>query len=144
MRHELDYIGDDRGALLWAFGCILVSYRARFAQSRCLIAWTSLRCVGTIGVLRLIIGLALNGHARGQAEPPQPVFNETTCDLPGISPEFRPRLRRGTVSVPRDYENPGAGWFKLAVVVEARYGTPIQPWGGVDQDVDDNLIDQPG
>src|SRR5205085_11095103 len=30
MRHELDYITDDKAALRWAFGCILASYKARF------------------------------------------------------------------------------------------------------------------
>src|ERR1019366_329268 len=77
----------------------------------------SLRCVGTIGLLLLVIGLALEGRASGQTKPLQPVFDETACDLPGVSPEIRPRLRCGTVSVPRSYDNPGAGRFKLAVVV---------------------------
>jgi pimeloyl-ACP methyl ester carboxylesterase len=117
MRRELDYIADDRAALLWAIGGLLASYRARLAQSRCLSARASFRYVGTIGALLLIIGLALEGHASGQAEPPRPVFDETACDLPGVSPEIRPRLRCGTVSVPRSYDNPGAGRFKLAVVV---------------------------
>src|SRR4051812_44884542 len=30
MRHELDYIADDRAALRWAFGCMLASYKARY------------------------------------------------------------------------------------------------------------------
>ncbi len=70
-----------------------------------------------IGVLLLAIGLALEGCASRQTEPFQPVFYEAPCDLPGVSPEIRPRLRCGTVSVPRSYANPGAGRFKLAVVV---------------------------
>jgi pimeloyl-ACP methyl ester carboxylesterase len=117
MRHELDYIADDRAALLWAFGVLLASYRARLTRLRCLSARASLRCVGTIGLLLLVIGLALEGRASGQTKPLQPVFDETACDLPGVSPEIRPRLRCGTVSVPRSYDNPGAGRFKLAVVV---------------------------
>jgi pimeloyl-ACP methyl ester carboxylesterase len=117
MRHELDYIADDAAALRWAFGGLLASYRARLAQLRCLGARASLRYVGTGGVLMLAIGLALDGHASGRTEPPRPVFDETTCDLPGVSPEIRPRLRCGTVSVPRNYDNPGASRFKLAVVI---------------------------
>jgi pimeloyl-ACP methyl ester carboxylesterase len=124
MRHELDYIADDRAALLWAFGGLLASYRARFTRLRCLSARASLRCVGTIGVLLLVIGLVLEGRASGQTEPLQPVVDETACDLPGVSPEIRPRLRCGTVSVPRSYDNPGAGRFKLAVVVVR---SPRQP-----------------
>ena len=34
MRHELDHIADDTAALLWAFGCLLASYRARLTQLR--------------------------------------------------------------------------------------------------------------
>jgi pimeloyl-ACP methyl ester carboxylesterase len=117
MRHELDHIEGDRAAFLWAFGSLLASYRARLIQFRCVSARASLRYGGTIGVLLLVIGLALQGHARGQAEPLQPVFDESGCDLPGISPEVRPRLRCGTVSVPRNYDNQGAGRFRLAVVV---------------------------
>jgi pimeloyl-ACP methyl ester carboxylesterase len=127
MRHELDYIADDSAALLWAFGGLLASYRARLAQLRCFSARASLKYVGTIGVLLLAIGLALEGHARGQTEPLQPVFDETACDLPGVSPEIRPRLRCGTISVPRNYDNPGAGRFKLAVVVVRSARQPAFP-----------------
>jgi hypothetical protein len=41
----------------------------------------------------LLIGLALQEHAASQTEPPRPAFDETTCDLPDVSPELRPRLR---------------------------------------------------
>jgi pimeloyl-ACP methyl ester carboxylesterase len=117
MRHELDHIADDTAALLWAYGCLLASYRARLTQLRCIGARVSLRYVGTTGVLLLAVGLVLGGHASGQTEPLRPVFDETACDLPGVSPAIRPRLRCGTVSVPRRYENPGADRFRLAVVV---------------------------
>src|SRR4029077_6741994 len=69
MRHELDHIADDAAALRWALGGLLASYRARLAQSRCFRARVSLRSVGTIGGLLLVIGLALEGHANGQTEP---------------------------------------------------------------------------
>ena len=127
MRHELDYIADDRAALRWAVGGLLASYRARLAQLRCSSPRASLRYVATIGVPLLMIGLALEGHASGQTEPLQPVFDETACDLPGVSPEIRPRLRCGTVSVPRSYANPGAGRFKLAVVVVRSAQQPAFP-----------------
>jgi pimeloyl-ACP methyl ester carboxylesterase len=125
MRHELDYIADDATALRWAFGGLLAGYRARLSQLRC--ARTSLRCVGAISVLLLGIGLALEGHASGQTKPSHPVFDETACDLPGVSPEIRPRLRCGTVSVPRSYEKPGAGRFRLAVVVVRSVQQPALP-----------------
>jgi len=127
MRHELDHIADDTAALLWAFGCLLASYRARLTQLRCLGARVSLRYVGTTGVLLLAVGLALGGHASGQTEPLRPVFDETACDLPGVSPEIRPHLRCGTVSVPRNYEKPGAGRFRLAVVVVRSAQQPAFP-----------------
>jgi hypothetical protein len=95
MRHELDYIADDVAALHWAFGGLLASYRARLAQLRCFSARASFRYVGTIGVSLLVVGLVLEGHASGQTKPPQPTFDETACDLPGVSAEIRPRLRRG-------------------------------------------------
>jgi hypothetical protein len=43
----------------------------------------------------LLIGLALQEHAASQTEPPRPGFDETACELPGVSPELRPRLRCG-------------------------------------------------
>lgn len=127
MRHELDYIADDRAALRWAFGGVLASYRARLAQLRCFSELASLRYIGTIGVLLIVIGFALDGRASGQTEPVQPVFDETACNLPGVSPEIRPRLRCGTVSVPRNYDNLGAGRFKLAVVVVKSAQQPVFP-----------------
>ncbi|MGA8379946.1 MAG: alpha/beta fold hydrolase [Stellaceae bacterium] len=114
-------------ALRWALGGLLASCRARLARLRCFSARASLRYVGTIGILLLVIGLALEGHANGQAEPPQPVFHETACELPSISPEIRPRLRCGTVSVPRSYDDPGAGRFKLAIVVVRSAQQPVFP-----------------
>jgi pimeloyl-ACP methyl ester carboxylesterase len=75
----------------------------------------------------LLIGLALLENAGGQTQPPQPRFDEAVCDLPAVSPEIRPRLRCGTVSVPRDYDNPDSGRFKLAVVVIKSEQQPSWP-----------------
>jgi pimeloyl-ACP methyl ester carboxylesterase len=138
MRRELDYIGDEPAALRWALGCIVASYRTRLAASSWFGARSAWRWVttsrlasgatswatsgATTGVVMLLIGLALQGYARGQTEPPTPAFptpafNEAACALPAIPPDIAPRLRCGTVNVPRDYGHPGAGVFKLAIVV---------------------------
>jgi pimeloyl-ACP methyl ester carboxylesterase len=127
MRHELDYIAGDRAALRWTVGGLQASYWARLAPLRCFTARASLRYVATIGVLVLANGLALDGSASGQTELSQYVFEEAACDLPGLSSEIRPRLRCGTVSVPRSYDNPGAGRFKLAVVVVRSAQHPTFP-----------------
>src|SRR5579859_6717998 len=69
------------------------------------------------GVLAVLMTATLQGSASGSPLTAPPSFDETACDLPNISPELRPRLQCGTVSVPRDYSNPSAGVFKLAIVV---------------------------
>jgi hypothetical protein len=105
MRRELDYIEDDRAALRWAVGCVLASYKARIA------AWSGfrtravLRHAATSGAMMLLIGLALLENAGGQTEPPRPVFDETTCDRPNVSPDVDPTPWSGTVSVPRDMDH---------------------------------------
>jgi pimeloyl-ACP methyl ester carboxylesterase len=127
MRRELDYIEDDRAALRWALGCFLASHKARLA------AWSGfrppaiLRHAAASSALMLLIGLALLENAGGQTKPPRPMFNETTCDLPNMSADLRPRLRCGTVSVPRDYDNPDAGHFNLAVVIIKSEQQPSWP-----------------
>src|SRR5215475_2080245 len=87
MRHELDYIADDRAALRWAFGCMLASYQARLMRRPRLSPRVTWRHVATSGALMLLIGLALQEHAASQTEPPRPAVDETTCDLPAVSPE---------------------------------------------------------
>ena len=132
MRHEIDYIDDDPAALRWALGCILASYKARLTHrqnfsARGFSARATWRHVATSSVLMLLIGLALQENAGGQTQPPRPAFDETSCDLPGVSPEIRPRLRCGTVSVPRNYDKPDAGRFKLAVIVVKSEQQPALP-----------------
>ena len=117
MRRELDYIEDDSAALRWALGCVLASYKARLTHRPEFDARAAWRHAATSGVLMLLIGLAFLENAGGRTQAPRPVFSETKCDLPNISQEIRPRLRCGTVSVPRDYDSPDSGYFKLAVVV---------------------------
>jgi pimeloyl-ACP methyl ester carboxylesterase len=87
-------------------------------------AW---RYVATSGVLMLLIGFALGENAGGQPAPPRPAFDESTCDVPSAPPEIHARLRCGTVSVPRNYDNPDAGRFKLAVVVIKSEQQPAWP-----------------
>ena len=69
----------------------------------------------------------LAGHASGETEPLQPAFNESPCEMASVSPEIRPRLRCGMVSVPRNYDAPGSGQFKLAVVVVKSPQQPALP-----------------
>jgi pimeloyl-ACP methyl ester carboxylesterase len=123
MRRELDYIEDDRAALRWAIGCAMASYRARLA------ALPRLRGVSprpvVAGSLLLLIALAMQGHASGEAS--LPAFEETTCDLPDVTPDIRPRLRCGTVRVPRNHARPDAGSFALAVVLVKSAQQPSLP-----------------
>jgi pimeloyl-ACP methyl ester carboxylesterase len=117
MSRELYYIEDDRAALRWALGCIVASYAKRLLTLPRLRTRAVARPVGVGGMLMLVLVVALEGHANSQTDAVGPAFEETTCDLPDMSPEISPRLRCGTVAVPRDYDHPRAGTFKLAVVV---------------------------
>ncbi len=71
--------------------------------------------------------LSLPARAVDQMDPPRSAFTESACSLPDLTPELRPRLRCGTVSVPRDYGNPGGGRFALAVVVVKSLTQPSRP-----------------
>jgi pimeloyl-ACP methyl ester carboxylesterase len=84
------------------------------------------RLCGARGLLGLAM-LAPLEPARSQALEPQPAFSETACDLPNLSQPVRARLRCGTVSVPRNYGDQGAGIFKLAVVVVRSAEQPSLP-----------------
>ena len=116
MRRELDYIEDDRAALRWAIGCVMASYTARLAALPRL-RWRVLSSPVVTGSMLLLIALALQGHASDRTGSSLPAFEETTCALPDMSPDIRPRLRCGTVRVPRDHARPDTGSFSLAVVV---------------------------
>ena len=117
MRREIHYIEDDRAALRWAVGCVVASYTKRLLLLPRVRARLLLKPAGASFMLILVLVLALEAHAHGQPGAFVPVFEKMACELPGISPDIRPRLQCGTVSVPRDYDRPGAGTFKLAVVV---------------------------
>jgi pimeloyl-ACP methyl ester carboxylesterase len=124
MRRELDYIEDDRAAVRWAVGCVMASYAARLAALPRL-RWRVPSRPVVAGSLLLLIALALQGHASGQAS--SPAFEETTCDLPDMTPNIRSRLRCGTVRVPRDHASPDTGSFVLAVVVIKSAQQPSLP-----------------
>ncbi len=122
MRSEFEHIKDQRGALAWAAGCILASYKCQLTPevAQLVNALQTLTRIVSCGLVGLLGGNALQDQAFGQTLPaaiPAPSFSDAACALPDISPDIRPRLRCGTVSVPRDYEHPEAGSFRLAVVV---------------------------
>jgi pimeloyl-ACP methyl ester carboxylesterase len=124
MRRELDYIEDDRAALRWAIGCITASYAARLAA---LPRWRVSSGPVLAGSMLILIALALQGHASDQTGPSLPAFEETTCDLPDMTADIRPRLRCGTIRVPRDHARPDTGSFSLAVVVIRSAQQPALP-----------------
>ncbi len=80
--------------------------------------------VGSVYIVLLLALCLLWGPALAQTAP---AFTETACDLPDVSPGILPRLRCGTVSVPRDYSRPGAERFALAVVVVQSTNHPALP-----------------
>src|SRR6185312_935499 len=103
-------------ALRWALGCVAASYTKRLLVLPRMRARHFINPIGATCVLVLVLGLALEGHARGQTDAFVPAFEESRCDLPNTSPDIVSRLRCGIVVVPRDHDHPGAGMFKLAVV----------------------------
>jgi len=102
----------------------MASYTARLAALPRLRWRVSSRPV-VAGSLLLLIALAMQGHASGEAS--LPAFEETTCDLRDVTPDIRPRLRCGTVRVPRDHTRPDSGSFALAVVVVKSAQQPSLP-----------------
>jgi pimeloyl-ACP methyl ester carboxylesterase len=116
MPNEFEHIKDLPGALVWAVGCILASHKTWLAELHNRHPGKMLRGIAACGLVVLLVGYAIEGQASGHALA-QPAFTDAACDLPHISPDIRPRLRCGTVSVPRDYQHPEAGRFKLAIVI---------------------------
>jgi PadR family transcriptional regulator, regulatory protein PadR len=88
MRHELDYIEDDRLALRWALGCVLASYKARLVARPRARTRTVLRHAAASGILMLVVGVALLENAGGQTPPAPPVLDETVCDGADKAPEI--------------------------------------------------------
>ena len=67
------------------------------------------------------------GRSFAQVDLSEPTLVDTPCSLPNVTPETLPHLRCGTVSVFRDYDNPGGGRFDLAVVVVKSPQQPALP-----------------
>jgi hypothetical protein len=51
--------------------------------------------------LAFIAASAPQGRSFAQADLSEPTFVDTPCSLPNVTPEILPRLRCGTVAVPR-------------------------------------------
>ncbi len=115
MRSEFEYVRARPGALAWLVGCVLASYSSRAADVWTRYAHQAMRRLAAFGIVVTMVGYALENRACGQTPPP--AFTDTECELPHVTPDIRPRLRCGVVSVPRDYTHPEAGQYKLAVVV---------------------------
>ena len=73
----------------------------------------------------LVVGAAILCQATAQALP-EPAFTEGHCGPIQLSPNVSPRVRCGTVAVPRDYERPGRGAYQLRVVVVASATQPAR------------------
>ncbi len=58
---------------------------------------------------------------------PAPAFVEGQCSPGQVGPDLAPRVRCGTVAVPRDDGHPERGTFALAVVVVASATQPARP-----------------
>ncbi|HEX3993195.1 MAG TPA: hypothetical protein VHX39_18635, partial [Acetobacteraceae bacterium] len=127
MLQELHYIGNDREALRWAIGCVLASYAAKLSAIAQFRSRLLLNGLAAGALFAVFITMALQGHASVPPGIKSPNFDETLCDLPNISPEILPRLQCGTVSVPRDHDNPAAGSFRLAIVVIRTLATERKP-----------------
>lgn len=77
--------------------------------------------------LALIAVCAPRGQSLAEDDLPKPTFVDTRCSLPDVTPEILPRLRCGTVAVPRDHDSPASGQFNLAVVVVKSAVQPSSP-----------------
>ncbi len=127
MMRETDHIEDNLDAVIWASGCVATAYRRRLSS-----AWRTEsgrilgRCVACTAVMGILCLGALN-TAFGKTGSGQPVFQQATCDLPLMPPDVAPRVECGTVDVPRNYDRPDLGVFRLAVVLIRSAQQPALP-----------------
>ncbi len=127
MVRETDHIEDDLDIVLWAFGCLAAAYRRRLSAAWTLDARRGLgRCIACTAMMCVLCLGALNS-AIGKTGPVPPVFERTACNLPAPTPDVASRIECGTVAVPRNYDQPGSGMFKLAVVVVRSSQQPALP-----------------
>ena len=80
-----------------------------------------------VAAVAFVAASAPQGRSFAQVNLSEPTFVDTPCSLPNVTPEILPRLRCGTVAVPRDHDNPAAGHFNLAVVVAKTAEQPSLP-----------------
>lgn len=81
----------------------------------------------TVAALMTLVACTVTPvHAR-DGRSPRPVFTAGRCDADQVPPDLTPRVRCGTVSVPRDDRHPDRGTFALAVVVVASATQPVRP-----------------
>jgi len=92
MRHELDYIADDRAALRWALGCVAASYAARLATFPQL-AWRMVSAPVAAASVVLVVGLALQGHASDD-----PALEQPACARADESPDAPRALARSPIA----------------------------------------------
>src|SRR5690606_19919318 len=76
-----------------------------------------LSAIHTIGLLGVLPSSA--------SEPP--AFEETTCDLPGLTPELEGRFRCGFVGVPKVYSDDASGELRLFVAIAQSPRQPAEP-----------------
>jgi pimeloyl-ACP methyl ester carboxylesterase len=127
MVREADHIENDFEVVLWACGCLAAAYRQRLSAAWTLNARRGLgRCIACTAVMCVLCLGALNS-AIGKTAPVPPVFERTACNLPTPAPDVASRIECGTVAVPRNYDQPGSGVFKLAVVVVRSAQQPALP-----------------
>ena len=107
---QVDYIEDDGAALRWALGCIWAGYRTK-VTGLARRAWPVLsRPIAASSALIVIIALSLQGPAIGQTQPSSREFNQTSCDLPDLTPDIRSRLRCGTAFTTFSFGSGMSSW----------------------------------
>ena len=77
-------------------------------------------------MLSAIHAIGLLGVLPSSASEP-PAFEETTCDLPGLTPELEGRFRCGFVGVPKVYSDDASGELRLFVAIAQSPRQPAEP-----------------
>ena len=127
MLREAEYIENDREVLFWASGCLAAAYRRRLSAALTPDVGRKFgRRVAYTAVMG-VLGLSAINCASGKTIPDVPVFEQTVCDLPNPAPDLVPRIKCGTVAVPRSYAHPDRGTFRLAVTVIKSAVQPAAP-----------------
>ena len=76
------------------------------------------RCrAGWMFPLLLVVSCETTSPASTTTSAPNPEFEQHACTIRNVDATLAPRMRCGTVRVPRDYARPGGPSFALSVVV---------------------------